>query len=44
MLASEKGSHLLRDLDESAVGNLDDLCIKLSHMGSHDVDMVMAVT
>ncbi|KAI0213994.1 hypothetical protein LSAT2_000916 [Lamellibrachia satsuma] len=44
VLASEKGSQLLCDLDESAVGNLDDLCIKLSHMGSHDVDMVMAVT
>ena len=42
--ATEKGSRLLRELDESALKDLDDLCMILSRQDDDDVSVTMDVT
>jgi len=41
---TEKGSHFLHELDESALKDLDELCMILSHKDSNDVSVTMDVT
>ena len=42
--ATEKGSQFLHELDESALKDLDELCMILSHKDSNDVSVTMDVT